>query len=173
MTHLHPLTRTEAPQRVHPGRSLTQDAIDGATVTRRLMDAYGVLARLPDRSRPAAYRLSTGGQGALEGWREPPAAKQAVPSPAQVAAMDEALGWFAFLRGEHERVRRVVHLRAFVCEATGRAAHDWRTIGRMLGCSPETARQAHLRGIDVIVRELRRRSLLPGWSSGPSQRRTA
>ena len=37
-------------------------------------------------------------------------------------------------------------------------------IGRMLGCSPETARQAHLRGIDVIVRELRRRSLLPGRS---------
>ncbi|MGI4943785.1 MAG: DUF6362 family protein [Janthinobacterium lividum] len=141
MTDLHPLTRTEAPPCVRTGRSLTQDPAGAATVTRRLMDAYGVLARLPDRSRPAAYRLSTGGQGALEGWKEPPASRQAVPSPAQVAAMDETLGWFAFLRTEQERVRRVVHLRAFVCETTGRAAHDWRTIGRMLGCSPETARQ--------------------------------
>ena len=166
MTDLHPLTRTEAPPCARTGRSLTQDAADAATVTRHLMDAYATLVRLPDKNRPAAYRLSTGGQGALEGWRETPVSRPAVPSPAQVAAMDEALGWFAFLRGEQERVRRVVHLRAFACEATGRLAHDWRTIGRMLGCSPETARQAHLRGIDVIVRELRRLSLVPGRSEG-------
>lgn len=43
--------------------------------------------------------------------------------------MDEALGWFAFLRTEQERVRRVVHLRAFCSGADGKPADrswiDW------------------------------------------------
>lgn len=40
---------------------LPQHALDAEAVTRHLADAYAVLALLPDRSRPAAYRLSTGG----------------------------------------------------------------------------------------------------------------
>ena len=173
MTDLHPLTRTDAVPCVRTVSRPTQDAADAAIVMRRLADAYSALARLPDRSRPAAYRLSLGGHGALEGWMEPPASRAPVPSPVEVALMDEALGWLAFVRTETARVRRAVHLRSFATEAAGRPSHDWRSIGRMLGCSPETARQAHMRGVDVIVRELRRRSLVPGRSSARSDMASA
>lgn len=91
------------------------------------------------------------------------------PSAAAITAMDEAFGWIALIPldeapapGNRHRargnalIRRLVGARAFVDPRSDRNLFPWRRLATTLHCSPETARQWHGRGIDMIFAALQR-----------------
>lgn len=76
--------------------------------------------------------------------------RPAVPEPARITRMDEALGWIEAIPRENYVLRRIVGARALVSPLTGRHLFPWRKLGVLLGADARAVRRWHDKGIDLI-----------------------
>jgi hypothetical protein len=110
------------------------------------------------------------------GWEELTEADLPIPVPSarSITAMDEALAWVqAAIPLDTARpgsglkhayhggavLRRLVLARSLVDPRTGRNVFSWRRLAKVFHCSPESARQWHARGLDLILAHLRRQRI--------------
>lgn len=168
-----------------PERIINPDSLE--LLTLRLEAAGTAMLGLQVRGvRPAEYRCNMPAVvHTLEeayGWEEISVEDLPVPVPSarQITAMDEALGWISLIPldaarpGSGQRhsyhggavLRRLVMSRALVDPRTGKHCFSWRRLGKVLHCSPESARQWWARGMDLIFAALRRRRGI-GHNGGP------
>lgn len=80
--------------------------------------------------------------------------RPAMPEPARITRMDEALGWIEAIPQENYVLRRIVGARSLVSPLTGRYLFSWRRIGKILGADPRAVRRWHGKGIELIRRWL-------------------
>lgn len=133
---------------------------DADTVIRRLEEAGATLLSLPQRGYGTGLRC--GWPEVVHDIREaygwmPAGPIRLTPSPQQVDAMDEALGWIALIPSDRYVLRRIVGARALVAPGTGRALYSWVRIAVIVGANDKSVKAWHGQGIDIIVRELRGR----------------
>src|SRR4051794_18494394 len=124
----------------------------------RLAHAGATLLALPATgTRPAGFRC---GMPPIVreypqpyGW-EPASMRPPIPSPSDIDAMDEALGWLGLIPRDRYVLRRIVAARCLVAPLTGRHLHSWRQLGRVLGADHRAVQRWHADGIRCIARAL-------------------
>lgn len=143
------------------------EAVDAAWVVARLEDAGTILLSLPESGPSPRLRIS-----ALEVVRA--ACVEAVgmpgkrlrpspPSPARIAAMDEAWAWLGRIPNDRYVLRRIVGARSLINPATERHMFSWRRLGGLLGADHRAVQRWHRDGIDTIVQSLNRSGLETRW----------
>lgn len=126
-------------------------------VTFRLEEAGATLLSLPGSGAGTALKTSRWPtvHSTMEayGWTGA-RLRPAMPEPARITRMDEALGWVEAIPQENYVLRRIVGARALVSPLTGRYLFSWRRIGKILGADPRAVQRWHGKGIDLIRRWL-------------------
>jgi hypothetical protein len=140
-------------------RTMTQDDIIA-----RLEQAGATLLALRLGYGPAGHRSSMPEPvrevGVSYGWSRA-TARPAVPSAAEITAMDQALAWVQFIPADRRVVRRIVNARALVSPSTGRYLFTWSRIARLIGADRRAVARWHAQGIALIA---------AGLSAGPAAR---
>ena len=138
-----------------PGR------LDADYVIRRLEEAGQTLLALP-HTGPSTRLVQSGMEwvrDASESYgRDRARLRPAVPSAAQITAMDQALGWIPLIPIDKYVLRRVVGARCLVNPMTGRHLFAWRRLGVAIGADHKAVQRWHAQGIALIVRSLLRPS---------------
>lgn len=128
-------------------------------VIARLEEAGATLLALPDRG--FALGVRTFWPDVVADAREAygyaaVSLRPAAPSPRDITAMDEALGWLSLIPDSRRTLRRVVGARSLVSPVTGRMLFSWRRIGALVGADHRAVQQWHGKGVALIVEALRR-----------------
>ena len=135
-------------------------AIDAAWVVARLEDAGTILLSLPDSGPSPRLRVSAlevVRAACVEAVGEPgKRLRRSPPSPARIAAMDEAWAWLGCIPNDRYVLRRIVGARALVNPSTERHMFSWRRLGTLLGADHRAVQRWHRDGIDIIVASLNR-----------------
>ena len=151
------------------GAGTVSDVIDAAWVVARFEDAGTILLSLPDSGPSPRLRIS-----ALEVVRaacveaiEAPGKRlrPSRPSPARIAAMDEAWGWLGRIPDDRYVLRRIVGARALINPSTERHMFSWRRLGALLGADHRAVQRWHREGIDTIVYSLNRSGSETRWKA--------
>jgi hypothetical protein len=124
----------------------------------RLEHAGAVLLALPATgTRPAGFRCGmppiVREYAQSYGWEQAPM-RPAVPSAADIDAMDQALAWLSLIPTDRYVLRRIVAARCLVAPLTGRHLYSWRRLGRALGADHRAVQRWHADGIRCIARGL-------------------
>ena len=131
--------------------------IDAATVIRRLEEAGAALLALPGTGWSTRLRTSSLEivRTAMEsyGWN-PRQLRPAVPSPAEISRMDEAMGWIPLIPLDRYVLRRIVGARSLVHPITQRHLFPWRRLGAAIGADHKAVQRWHAQGIEFIVSAL-------------------
>ncbi len=135
-------------------RDVPTGLVDRSLVIQRLEQAGRTLLALPSRGystkiRTASYDIV---RSALEsyGWGEK-CISPALPLPAEITRMDEALGWLSLISQDRYVLRRVVGARALVDPLTDRYLFSWRRLATVLGADHKAVQRWHALGVDMIV----------------------
>lgn len=154
--------RDERSPRLYDGTSLRErnprpEDYSEEYVTFRLEEAGATLLSLPGSGPGNALKTSRWPtvHSTMEayGWTGA-RLRPAMPEPARITRMDEALGWIEAIPQENYVLRRIVGARALVSPLTGRYLFSWRRIGKILGADPRAVRRWHGKGIELIRRWL-------------------
>jgi hypothetical protein len=126
-----------------------------ADVVTRLEHAGATLLALPSHgTRPAGLRSAMPDIvrefAQSYGW-DPPPMRPAVPSAADIDAMDQAFGWLSLIPRDRYVLRRIVAARCLIAPLTGRHLYSWRRIARTIGCDHRAVQRWHAQGIETIV----------------------
>jgi hypothetical protein len=141
---------------------LTEIDIDANYVVERL-EAAGRCLLAMRLSKPGPGNLRTGGldfvREAVEayGWQDSKV-RPAIPSPAEITAMDEALAWLSLIPQDRYVLRRIVGARCLMDPMRNRHVFTWRRLAVMIGADHKAVQAWHARGIAAIVTALRRGS---------------
>lgn len=102
------------------------------------------------------------------GWDGAPC-RPGRPSPSEIAAMDQALGWINLISDDKRVLRRIVGARSHTHPQTGRHLFSWRRIAMLVGASHVAVARWHGQGIGMIVDALNRPGLCiaSGGGAGP------
>ncbi len=143
--------------------------IDATWVVARLEDAETILLSLPDSGPSPRLRtsaLEVVRAACVEAVGEPgKRLRPSPPSPARIAAMDEAWGWLGRIPNDRYVLRRIVGARALVNPATERHMFSWRRLGTLLGADHRAVQRWHREGIDIIVGTLNRCGQETRWTA--------
>ena len=137
--------------------------IDANYVVARL-EAAGRCLLAMRLSQPGPRPIRTGGldfvREALEayGWQDIKI-RPAIPSPAEITAMDEALAWLSLIPNDRYVLRRIVGARCLMDPLRNRHVYTWRRLATTLGADHKAVQQWHAKGIAAIVDGLRRRAV--------------
>ena len=99
--------------------------------------------------------------GEAYGW-DGTRARPARPGPAEIAAMDQALGWLALIPDERRVLRRIVAARSLTHASTGRPLYSWRRIAGLVGASHVAVARWHAQGLGIIAQALNGREASGG-----------
>lgn len=126
--------------------------IDAAYVVQRLQDAHKAMALLPGSVGPSTLAAQSYGYVSEPHKGDKAGRIKLQPSRADIAEMDEAMGWLSHIT--NTTIRKIVSARSVVSSSTGKPAMSWARVGRSVGASAVAVRDWHGRGINAIVRAL-------------------
>jgi hypothetical protein len=142
-----------------------REPFDADLVVYRLEEAGTTLLALPGTGWSPKLRMSSLEivRNAIEayGWAEKKV-RPAVPDPAKIDRMDEALAWIPLIPQDKHVLRRIVGARCLVSPTTERHLYSWRRLGTALGADHKAVQRWHAQGIDMIVAALNRKAACQG-----------
>ena len=141
-----------------PLRASAEHPINAEFVIGKLEEAGQTLLALPNTG-PSTRLVQSGLEWVRDASESYGHAKlrlrPAVPSPAQITAMDEALAWIPLIPVDKYILRRVVGARCLVNPLTGRYLFAWRRIATAVGADHKAVQRWHAQGVALIVASLR------------------
>ncbi len=131
------------------------EVLDAVGVIGRFEVAGRTLMALPERGPSTKLRSSALEvlRSALDVEQAMPGAKlrPALPSGAEIDAMDVVWGWLGLIPPDRYVLRRIVGARALVNPANDRHLFSWRRLGGLLGADHKAVQRWHAEGIARIV----------------------
>jgi hypothetical protein len=131
--------------------------IDTSFVMNRLEEAGQTLLALPNTG-PSTRLVQSGLEWVRDASEQFGAhrarLRPAIPDPARITRMDQALAWISLIPTDKYVLRRVVGARSLVNPMTGRHLYSWRRIALGVGADHKAVQRWHAQGIGLIVARL-------------------